>query len=100
MPTFWLFWHVIRDQELLSRARSEVNARLSDPSSRALDFDIPKLCNQPLLQSCYNETLHLRVAVYIIRKPTYEDVRIRDYVVPRDKMMVVSSHMAHKDKRN
>ena len=40
------------------------------------------------------------VAVYIIRKPEYEDAQVLDYIIPKDKMIVVSSAMAHMDKRN
>ena len=100
MPaTFWLFWHMIRDRSLLTRATCEVNAccttNTTDPC-----FDIAKLCNQPLLQSSYAETLRMYVAVYIIRKPEYEDAQVLNYKIPKDKMIVVSSAMAHMDKRN
>ena len=40
------------------------------------------------------------VAVYIIRKPEYEDAQVLDYTIPKDKMIVISSAMAHMDKRN
>jgi len=101
MPaTFWLFWHMIQDRDLLSRATSEVSACAVNLTSRDLDFDTPKLCSQPLLQSCYAETLRLYVAVYIIRKPEHQDAQILDYNVPKGKMMVISSAIAHMDKRN
>lgn len=101
MPaTFWLFWNMIRDQSLLARATPEVNACRMTSTNNALSFDTTKLCNQPLLQSSYAETLRLYVAVYIIRKPEYEDAQVLDYRIPKDKMIVVSSAMAHMDKRN
>ncbi len=101
MPaTFWLFWHMMRDRSLLTRVTSEANACRTSDATRLLSFDTTKLCNQPLLQSSYAETLRLYVAVYIIRKPEYEDAQVLDYTIPRDKMIVVSSAMAHMDKRN
>lgn len=101
MPaTFWLFWHMIQDRDLLSRATSEVSSCAINLSSKDLDFDTPKLCNQPLLQSCYAETLRLYVAVYIIRKPEHQDAQLLNYDVPKGKMMVISSATAHMDKRN
>ena len=101
MPaTFWLFWHMIRDRSLLTRATSEANACCTINTTESPCFDVAKLCNQPLLQSSYAETLRMYVAVYIIRKPEYEDAQVLDYKIPKDKMIVVSSAMAHMDKRN
>jgi cytochrome P450 len=101
MPaTFWLFWHMVRDRSLLARAIPEVSACRASSTNNALSFDTTKLCNQPLLQSSYAETLRLYVAVYIIRKPEYEDAQVLDYKIPKDKMIVVSSAMAHTDKQN
>lgn len=101
MPaTFWLVWHMMRDRALLTRATSEADACRSAQSTQSVSFDTSKLCNQPLLQSTYAETLRAYVAVYIIRKPVYDDAQILDYKIPKDKMIVVSSSMAHMDRRN
>ena len=101
MPaTFWLFWHMMRDRSLLTRTMSEVSDCRTIHTTESLSLDISKLCNQPLLQSCYAETLRMYVAVYIIRKPEYEDAQVLDYTVPKEKMIVVSSAIAHMDKRN
>ncbi|KAL9024902.1 MAG: hypothetical protein Q9196_006174 [Gyalolechia fulgens] len=101
MPaTFWLVWHMMRDRQLLTRAVSEINAcRMGQTTSR-LSFDTRKLCDQPLLQSSYAETLRMYVAVYIIRKPIYEDAQLLQYTIPKEGMMVISSAMAHMDERN
>ena len=98
MPaTFWLTWHLLRDRDLHARISYEADAcRTSEP----IGFDTTKLCRQPLLQSSYAETLRKYVAVYIIRRPEHEDAQILEYKVPRGKMMVISSAMAHMDKRN
>lgn len=98
--TFWLIWHMLRDHDLLTRASHEVDACRVNLTSEPVVFDTTKLCNQPLLQSSYAETLRKYVAVYIIRQPEHEDAQILDYKVPRGKMMVVSSAMAHMDRRN
>ena len=98
--SFWFFWHMLRDRPLLKRATAEVDACCTDPITNLLPFDTAKLCNQPLLQSSYAETLRMYVAVYIIRKPEYKDAQVIDYRIPRDKMVVISSAMAHMDKRN
>ena len=102
MPsTFWTFWEILRDPQLFDRVRSEVDACALTPSTPGkTEFDLAKLCNQPLLQSIYAETLRLRTAVYIIRKPEFNDAQIGPYTIPKDKMIVISSHMAHMDARN
>ena len=106
MPaTFWLFYHVIRDRSLINQATRKANAcRAYNMDNRVafdrMAFDATKLCNQPLLQSCYAETLRKYVAVYIIRKPAYEDAHVLDYTFPKDRMIVVSSAMAHLDRKN
>ena len=101
MPaTFWLFWHLIQDRKLLARAQDEVDVCRTLRAGSTSLFDTTALCNQPLLQSTYAETLRKYVAVYIIRKPEHEDAKILDYTVPKDKMIVVSSASAHMDKRN
>ena len=40
------------------------------------------------------------VAVYIIRKPEYEDAQVLNYKIPKDKIIVISSAMAYMNKRN
>ena len=91
---------MMRDRSLLTRATSEANACCTTDTTESLCFDTTKLCNQPLLQSSYAETLRMYVAVYIIRKPEYEDAQVLDYIILKDKMIVVSSAMAHMDKRH
>jgi hypothetical protein len=96
MPaTFWLIWHLLRDRDLLARASSEVDA-----CRTSTGFDTAKLCDQPLLQSCFAETLRKYTAVYLIRQPEHEDAQILNYQIPRGKMMVINSAMAHMDPRN
>ena len=98
--TFWLFLHLLRDRSLLARVTSEVNACRTTQSTDSPSFDMTKLCNQPLLQSCFAETLRLYISVYIIRKPQYKDAQVLDYKIPSDKMIAIPSTMAHMDKRN
>ena len=98
--TFWLIWHLLRDRDLLTRASHEIDTCRTTSASGPISFDTTKLCNRPLLQSCYAETLRKYVAVYIIRQPEHEDARVLDYRVPQGKTMVISSAMAHMDPRN
>ena len=101
MPaTFWFFAELLRFQHLLSRALTEVNACRMTSSHDSLSFDTRKLCDQPFLQSVYAETLRLRTAVYMIRKPEHAPAHIKDYSIPQGQMIVINSAAAHMDKRN
>lgn len=93
-------WHIFQDRNLLTRASHEADACRTGSEPGPTSFDTTRLCNQPLLQSCYAETLRKYVAVYIIRQPEHDDAQILDYRVPKNKMIVVSSAMAHMDRRN
>lgn len=92
---------MLRDRDLLKRASRELDAcRTTNDASEPTGFDVTKLCSQPLLQSSFAETLRKYTAVYILRKPEHEDSQILDYKVPKGKMMVIDSTIAHLDRRN
>ena len=101
MPaTFWLIWHTLQDHDLLTRVSREADACRTNRTSQLTGFDMTKLCKQPLLQSCYAEILRKYTAVYVIRKPEHEETQVLDYKIPKGKIIVVSSAMAHMDQRN
>lgn len=51
----------------------------------------------PLLQAVYAETLRLRMHFYIIRMPDRVDMNIRDWIIPRRKVIVTPTTVAHMD---
>ena len=59
-----------------------------------------KLWNQTLLQSTFAETLRLYVSVCVTRRPDFAEAQILDYRIPKDKLTVISTALAHMDKRN
>ena len=94
--TFWLCWHTLQDRELLAAASAEVDECTNEDSS----LDTAKLMSQTLLQSMHAETLRKYVAVYIPRTTEYGATQILDYHIPRNKLLVINSGMAHMDQRN
>ena len=91
----WFLLELIRDSSLLSRVRNEVESALipsSDPSE--LQFDIPKLCSGPLLQSVYAETLRLRVALIVTRTPCRSEYKLGDWIFPKNELIAISSRDA------
>lgn len=60
-------------------------------------FDVDQLLRLPILQAVYAETLRLRMHFYIIRMPDKVDMSIRDWIIPRQKVVVASTTVAHMD---
>lgn len=95
---FWFILEVFRRPLLLLRVRSEVESCLIQSSTAEIAFDITKLCNNPLLQSIYAETLRLRVWHFAIRSPDRGDLTVGDWLFPKNKLIAISSYTAHMDK--
>ncbi|MCJ1432276.1 hypothetical protein MMC27_001632 [Xylographa pallens] len=96
---FWMLVEVVRDPSLLSRVRGELSNCVSDSfRSDSFDFDIPRLCEQPLLQSVYAEVLRLYTAVMIVRSTEHTDVTIGNWNFPKHSLIAISSQVAHMDK--
>ena len=90
---------LVRDPALQARVREEVQSALipgSDPKD--LQFNITELCNGPLLQSIYAETLRLRVAIVITRNPEWSEYQLGEWVFPKDELIAISSRTAAMDK--
>ena len=94
--TFWLCWHTLHDREVFEAATAEVKECRNEDSC----LDTAKLISQPLLQSMYAETLRKYVVVYIARTTEYGATQILDYQIPKNKLLVINSGMAHMDERN
>lgn len=59
-----------------------------------------KVWNQTLLQSTFAETLGLYVSVCVTRRPDFAQAQILDYRIPKDKLTVILTALAHMDKHN
>ena len=66
-------------------------------SEAEIRFDWTKLCNEPLLQSIYSETLRMKVASFILRSPDRKDFRLGRWLIPRDSNMLISGYNAQMD---
>jgi len=92
--SFWMLAEVIRDSQLLIRVREAIVRNRIDSLHGTLDFDWTNLCNEPLLQSIYAETLRLHVAIFILRSSERKDVNIRGWLIPRSAPILVSGYNA------
>ncbi|KAI0594165.1 cytochrome P450 [Biscogniauxia sp. FL1348] len=89
---FWLFYEVLRDPDLKAHLVKEVlECRIPNAVDGITTFDIKKLTAQPLLQSTYAEVLRLYVGVAISRTTGYEDIKIDNYTIPQNSLVMTYS---------
>ncbi|KAI2615584.1 cytochrome P450 [Hypoxylon sp. NC1633] len=93
----WAIFEIYRDPELLASMRAEVGACVLKGADGSIRFDIEQLLRLPILQAVYAETLRLRMHFYIIRMPDKVDMNIRDWVIPKRKVVVTPTTVAHMD---
>ncbi|KAI3331580.1 cytochrome P450 [Xylariaceae sp. AK1471] len=93
----WTIFEIYRDPELLASVRAEVDACALKCADGRIRFDVDRLLRLPVLQAVYAETLRLRMHFYIIRMPDRVDMNIRDWVIPRRKVIVTPTTVAHMD---
>lgn len=77
--------------------RAEVDASALRREDGQIEFDVDHLLRLPFLQAVYAETLRLRMHFYIIRMPDRVDLNIRDWILPRQKVIVTPTTVAHMD---
>ncbi|KAI1413327.1 cytochrome P450 [Hypoxylon sp. FL1857] len=93
----WAIFDIYRDPELLASVRAEVDACALKGADGCIWFDVDQLLRLPVLQAVYAETLRLRMHFYIIRMPDRVDLNIRDWIIPRHKVIVTPTTVAHMD---
>ena len=86
-----------RDPILLSRVRSELEGSFDAVEISNAQFDIDKLLRGPLLQSIYSETLRLRIQMYIMRYTDREELRLNQWLFPKQSIVLVSTVPAQMD---
>ncbi|KAI1258712.1 cytochrome P450 [Xylariaceae sp. FL1019] len=89
----WAIFDIYTRPSLLATICTEVSACRAEDGK----FDIDKLLHLPVLQAVYAETLRLRMHFYIIRMPDRVDMRIRNWIIPRRKVVVTPTTVAHMD---
>lgn len=85
---------IFRDPTLLLRLRDSLRGVEQTPG---LAFDMKLIEHEPLLLSVYAETLRRHLAVHITRCAPDHDIKVNDWLLPRNKVMIINTHMAHTD---
>ena len=80
---------------------SEVRQVLGDTikSTTPLKFDLKLLEKKPLLLSMYAETLRFGVQIHIPRTAPHQDLGIGDLIIPKNKILLVNTWLAHTDEK-
>ncbi|KAG8422298.1 hypothetical protein J3459_010535 [Metarhizium acridum] len=94
VASLWAVLEIISDSEILRNVRREV-AKCRDSSPTGLNITL--LLESPLLQSIYAEVLRLRVHMLIIRVPIFDNLHVKDWMVPRGDVLLMSTTVAHMD---
>lgn len=87
-----------RGPELLASVRTEVDACALKREDGSIRFDVDQLLRLPVLQAIHAETWRLRMHLYIIRMPDTIDVNIRDWFIPRRKVLFTPATVADMDR--
>ncbi|KAI1456428.1 cytochrome P450 [Annulohypoxylon moriforme] len=95
----WAIFEIFRDPELLASVRREVDGCALTNTDGGLRFDIDQLLRLPILQAVYAETLRLRMDFYIVRMPDRVVMNIQNWVIPRRKVIVTPTTVAHMDSK-
>ena len=93
----WTIFEIYRNPELLTSVRAEVDGCALKCADGRIQFDADQLLRLPILQAVYAETLRLRMHFYIIRMPDKADMNIQNWVIPRRKVIVTPTTVAHMD---
>ncbi|KAI0865526.1 cytochrome P450 [Xylaria cubensis] len=78
----WTIFELYRDPKLLASLRAEIDACAVKSADHLIRLRLPNL------QAFYAETLRLRTHFYIIRIADRVDMNIRDWILPKRKVIV------------
>ncbi|KAL8725215.1 MAG: hypothetical protein Q9166_007497 [cf. Caloplaca sp. 2 TL-2023] len=97
--TFWVLLEILRDPFLQPYIHDEITkATTREPTNSTLPYLSPYLpTTSPLLQSIYAETLRLRVSVMIVQSAEFGPFRFKEWIFPKDELILISSRIAHMD---
>ncbi|KAL9128893.1 MAG: hypothetical protein Q9217_002515 [Psora testacea] len=96
----WSTLETFKDPSLLARVRAEIKACCCcNPTALSEGRFDSQLTIQalPLMQSIYAETLRLRVRAYAARYTDREQIRLNEWIFPKESILLVSTTPAHID---
>jgi hypothetical protein len=98
--TVWAMMELIKDPELYSAVREEVqDAYVADPVSGRRTIDVQKLLALPLLQSVFVEILRLHMSVNLTRE-VLNDTSLGGCKIPKGSYIMAPTPVSHHDERS
>lgn len=84
--------HIFQSQSLICSVRDSILRISHQPTIKDLE-------SVPLLVSTYAETLRFGVQIHVPRSAPYHDLDINGVTIPRKSLIIVNTHLAHRDDR-
>ena len=81
---------------MLHQVREKAGACLRDAGQK--EFEVEKLCSQPLLQSVFAETLRVRTSQFIVRSDEHEDFYFKKWRIPKGASVAIDTYAVHTDR--
>lgn len=85
-----LTYHIFSSPRLRSSLRSSISSLPQPPPFKSLE-------SISLLASMYAETLRFGVQIHVPRSAPYHELNVGGVTIPRDKMVMVNTWLAHTD---
>lgn len=104
--TMMMALQVFSDPVLLRRIRENLRDSMTVTNSgdtgqaAQVEIDINKAIKDPLLQAAYAETLRLHVQAFVTRSSAHEPVKIRQWWLQQEQVVMVNSYPNHIDKNS
>lgn len=95
----WLIIDVMRNPSLFERVMPEVTSAFEVGPDGKKHLNIVKLCNGPLLQSIYAETLRLRTSNMLPRVMNTGEQPLKNWVFPKEGAVFVLGNVAAFDEK-
>lgn len=91
----WAIMEMIRDRDLLTRLREEIDGVLVVENGETR-FDLQRLVNLPLLQSVYVEVMRLRVSINVTRE-VVQPLEVEGYLLKPGSVLQAPTELSHYD---
>ena len=95
---FWMIYEALQRPTLLSQALKEIVTSQGWSSlNNKPTMKVEALCNMPILQSMYAETLRLYTSLFTLRTSPHKSLDIGNFTVPRNELLAVDSRVSAMD---
>ena len=91
----WAVMEMIRDRELLTRLRKEIDGVIVVEDGET-KFDLQRLVNLPLLQSLYVEVMRLRVSINVTRE-LVQPLEVEGHLLKPGSVLQAPTELSHYD---